>query len=633
MPKKAVAECCLTIALCLGFVSPAAASDWRFWNTADGLAESVVFGLASDGAGHILVKFGDVPGIAVLDGYQVSQIPSPYVYGRLFSSPDKALWSYDAEGIDVRDESGWHKHPDPEVAQFAKTSPMGRTSWYMYSYYRGPGDRMDFAPAGNSSGVILFPDRLVEWSRNTGARRVIRTAAETRLGRFRDLQQSGQGIWVSGDRGIGRLTRVQDGFEWADFPAPDHLTDLVNPIEGAHGELFVSALRPDGKRVLLRFGEGTWTQIFVGGTDQLKGWRGPQNEIWIQNGRRIVERADARPDDLGGGLPITGLTTGVVTQADQNFWLGTTEGVARYSPALWRTPRGLDWASTAVSAITGDKGGRIWFLNGPFLVADDHETWQRYHLPSGARATLITDYLVVLANGDLAARGDSLADIALFHPATGRFRIAAHPEGKRVGFIGARRDGTAWIQVFENDNSKWRLETFDGTRFRQAPFPEITGLTELRTIVEARNGDIWLGSADGLGRIRDGKVHIFGAKDGFADKGVLSAVEDSSGHVILAGAGQHHRVRWPGLSGAAQHRCRRDRYVERRRADLGRVGLRRASLRRRAMGHQHRRRRSAHHRGPGDLLRLPGKGVGRYRSWCQPVLSGGGSGPAGDQHH
>ena len=37
---------------------------------ADGLAESVVFGCSSDGAGRVLVKFGAVPNIAVLDGYR-----------------------------------------------------------------------------------------------------------------------------------------------------------------------------------------------------------------------------------------------------------------------------------------------------------------------------------------------------------------------------------------------------------------------------------------------------------------------------------------------------------------------------------------------------------------------------------
>ena len=42
--------------------------------------------------------------------------------------------------------------------------------------------------------MILFPDRLVEWYRNTGRKRVIRTAAATRLLRFRgDIQTLGPG--------------------------------------------------------------------------------------------------------------------------------------------------------------------------------------------------------------------------------------------------------------------------------------------------------------------------------------------------------------------------------------------------------------------------------------------------------
>jgi diguanylate cyclase (GGDEF)-like protein len=540
MPRSTGAAICLAISL--GFssaVAASAASDWRFWNKTDGLAESVVFGLTSDRMGRVLVKFGAVSNIAVLDGYQVSRIPAPYVYGRIFSSPDKSLWTWDAEGIDIHDSSGWHKRPDAEIAAFAKTGSMLRTPWFMQSYYRGPGDRMDFAPAGNDSGVILFPDRLVEWSRNTGRKRVIRTAAGTRLLRFRDIQMSGPGTWVTGEKGIGHLTPVRDGFEWTDFPAPGHLTDLVNLMEGANGEVFVSALRPDTKHALMRFDGGTWKEIFVGGTDQLKGWRGPENEIWVQDGRQIVELGGVGSSDLGGGIPITGLTTGVVTAPDQNFWLGTTEGVARYSPALWRPPRGLEWAHAAVSAITGDKHGRIWFVSGPFLVVDDHETWHRFHLPSGPRATLLTDSIAVLEDGDLAVRGDSLADIAVFHPGPGpdseKFRIVPHPEGKRIGFMDQRSDGSAWVQVFENDNSKWRLEIFDGTRFLPVDLPAMTSLKDLRTVVETRNGDFWLGAADSLGRIHNGKLRIFGAKDGFTETGVFSAVESAAGRIMFAG--------------------------------------------------------------------------------------------------
>jgi len=56
---------CLAILLISGPAKSArAASPWRFWTKADGLRESVVFGLTSRSDGRILVKFGAVPGIA-----------------------------------------------------------------------------------------------------------------------------------------------------------------------------------------------------------------------------------------------------------------------------------------------------------------------------------------------------------------------------------------------------------------------------------------------------------------------------------------------------------------------------------------------------------------------------------------
>ena len=140
---------CLTILVISGQATPASAAlPWRFWTKADGLHESVVFGLTSENDGRILVKFGAVPGIAELDGYHISEIPAPHVYGRFLESPDKQLWTFDAAGIHVHDASGWHKYPDRELAAFAKTPPMLHTPWFMYSVYRGPEDRLDVVPGG-----------------------------------------------------------------------------------------------------------------------------------------------------------------------------------------------------------------------------------------------------------------------------------------------------------------------------------------------------------------------------------------------------------------------------------------------------------------------------------------------------
>jgi len=169
--------------------------------------ESWVFGLTFDTEGHVVVKHGEVPSESLLDGYRINTIPSKHSYGRLLSPPRTGaianqLWTFDTEGILIHDASGWHKYPDSEIAEFAKSSRMSLIPWYLYSIssYRGAGqnDRMDVIPIGNNSAVIMFPDRLVEWNRVTGQRRPIRAAAQTALTRFLDAQGSSDGgVWLT----------------------------------------------------------------------------------------------------------------------------------------------------------------------------------------------------------------------------------------------------------------------------------------------------------------------------------------------------------------------------------------------------------------------------------------------------
>jgi hypothetical protein len=159
------------------FLPARAASPWRFWTKADGLSESVAFGLTADDTGRIVIKGGNVPSVNILDGYQISDVPSPHVYGRMLASSRQELWTFDATGIKIHDASGWHSYPDSDIAEFARTSPMSRISWFTYSVFRGSEDRMDVVPFGKDSGVIMFPDRLLEWNRLTGQKRRLKIAA------------------------------------------------------------------------------------------------------------------------------------------------------------------------------------------------------------------------------------------------------------------------------------------------------------------------------------------------------------------------------------------------------------------------------------------------------------------------
>jgi diguanylate cyclase (GGDEF)-like protein len=533
----------LAIGLLLGFLPTAeAASYWRFWTRADGLMESVVFGLTADSAGRILVKSGDVPSVSVLDGYQITQLTSPHTYGRFLSSPDRELWTFDAKGIEIHDATGWQAYPDPEIAQFAAASPMLRTPWFVYAYTRGPGDRMDVVPEGRRTGIIMFPDKLVEWDRATGRKKVLRLAAQSRLSRFRDIQASWDGgFWVAGEYGIAHLKKTGDALEWSEFPGPSGVHDFANPMDGRLGEVFVSASKQTGQHVLLHFAgqcvkcRNPWTEVYAGHAGLLKGWRGPDGAIWVQDERRILRINTDGSIGLDEGRVITGLTTAVVSKPDEGFWLGTTNGVARYSPPLWRTPPDLAWADGAVSAINGDNQGRVWFLSGEYLIVNDHDKWSRFRLPSGPRDTVLTDSIDVLENGDLVIRGNSLAAIIVFNPDSRRFRVVQHPEGRKIGWTAKRNAGAVWVQVMEPDGVHWRLEIFDGMDFRSGGQPEFATLRDLKTVLEARNGDIWLGATNGLGMLRDGVLHTFGVQQGFTDTGVFSAVETPGGHIALGG--------------------------------------------------------------------------------------------------
>jgi diguanylate cyclase (GGDEF)-like protein len=533
------------ILLMLVLVSPAhSASPWRYWNKADGLMESWVFGLTSDAEGHVVVKHGEVPSETLLDGYRINTIPSNHSYGRLLSPPQRngaaegELWTFDTEGILIHDASGWHKYPDSDIAGFAKSSRMALIPWYLYSIsrFRGAGqnDRMDVVPIGNHSAVIMFPDRLVEWNRATGKKRLIRIAAQTALKRFLDAQSSFEGgLWLTGENGIAHLEKSGERFDWDELPAPSGLTDLKSPIEGRAGEVFLSGRRPDGKRALFIVQESAWKEVFVGGPEALKGWRGPDGAIWIQRGDQLMQ-LDGSTEASPTKAVASGLTA-VLNEPGQNFWIATNEGIGRYSPSLWRTPSEAAWIDAPVLAINEDREGRVWFLTGKFLIVKDHEKWRRSQLPTGSRSALLIDTLLILENGEVVMRADSLADPVAFNPHTRKFRFVKHPDGKRTGFIARRKAGSIWVQVFEDDGIHWRLQAYDGTKFLPPEsFPLVT-VNDLRLILEARNGDMWIGTPSSLSVLRNGKLSVIGPKEGFADTGVFSAVETANGKLLLGG--------------------------------------------------------------------------------------------------
>ena len=528
----------LVVFLTIVALSPlGVASSWRFWTKADGLAESWTSGLSRDTNGRVVVKHGDVNSATVLDGYQITKIPSRSAFGRLLVSGKGEVWTFDEEGILIYDPSGWHKYPDPEIAAFAKSSRMHEVPWFEYSissYWTGQQkQRMDVLPAGGDTGIILFPDRLIEWTRATGHKRTIRLAAQTGLARFTDAQRSVEGgFWIAGDRGLAHLNRAGDKFEWTEIPIPPHYSNFENAIEGRGGEIFLGARRLDGKRAVIRYANGAWIEIFALDSEAVKGWRGSDGTIWIQHGDHVSELGGV-PQQADTAPMVNGSVTSVLNEPDNTFWMATADGIARYSPPLWRTPNGVRWLDGAVKSMAADSNGRMWFLGEKFLILNDHDRWRRFPLPPTHPDPLLLNQIIELGNGQLILQADS--DLVLFDPVSENFHYVRHPLGKRTGVIGRRRAGGIWVQVFGNDGSQWRLEGFDGARFVGGGPDQMFELADIREILETANGDIWTGSTHALGLLHRGAYRILGSKDGFTDSAAFVAAETPDGHVILGG--------------------------------------------------------------------------------------------------
>ncbi len=68
--------------------------DFRFWNSSDGLGETMTFFVAQGLNNEIIVSNGSVPHFCVLDGYNVKKLPAPHIHPYIQQDSDGNYWSY-----------------------------------------------------------------------------------------------------------------------------------------------------------------------------------------------------------------------------------------------------------------------------------------------------------------------------------------------------------------------------------------------------------------------------------------------------------------------------------------------------------------------------------------------------------
>jgi ligand-binding sensor domain-containing protein/signal transduction histidine kinase len=325
------------------------------------------------------------------------------------------------------------------------------------------------------------------------------------------------------------LWQVQNGecSRATDATAPAALRDACHSIwEDRAGRLWVGA----GDNELLCRNGTNWQEFAVPPTPGLENLsslaEGADGTIWtgsMNNGLYFVQSNRLEHITAAEGLSEDAIRA-LLVDREGNLWVGTAGGglnrVARKSVHAFGRNEGL--TRTKVRGVAEVAPGELWVGT----MGDGLFRWQ-----AGAFTRLEADaefrnYAYV--NALLVARDGSCwvgTGIALHHFVNGRREL--HPEwsskfggGSGLALCEDRQEGV-WVGV---DNQLWRV--------RQGKLERQTNCVvggSIASIVQERDGALWLGTARGLRRFQAGNTRSFGRADGLGSDQVLALHLDAQG--------------------------------------------------------------------------------------------------------
>ncbi|HXS67441.1 MAG TPA: two-component regulator propeller domain-containing protein, partial [Candidatus Polarisedimenticolia bacterium] len=505
-------------------------SDWRIYRASDGMAESPCVSVTVSANEKVLTKHINTNSISELDGYTITSFPSPEIgRNRVYGSPGGQLWTAVPEGLEEFRNGTWRLHPLHDF----DNSFRG-----MIPAVIPP---IPLHVTRQSHVLVLLPDRLMEFNGedpDNPRTTILRLASQSGLKKFLGMTIARDGgVWISGARGLEHTTTAARNLkptdDWQEFPAPTRL-DAQNfqqplPDINADGITCVAESLSSDQKIVAHFDGTNWISQTVG-TQKLRGaWREADGITWV-----VTLNALFQIDNLGSpSAEIEELGTGhyfdLALQTNGVFWIASAEGLLRYSPPLWKSPRALQHISAAVPCVAEDSESRLWFASAGELhslengVDHEHPFYRQLRpVLQGARA------LLPLKNGDLLL--DAGEQLYQFQPFNDTLNPVEFIKNDRQHTLGLFRDGSAAVEITAPGQPGCSLKKYDGTSFQ--PFPADPPDCGFNAFLETQNGDIWLGGDHGAVWFHDKKWQTF--TNNGAPNPIVSFVETAEGKVWAA---------------------------------------------------------------------------------------------------
>jgi len=291
-----------------------------------------------------------------------------------------------------------------------------------------------------------------------------------------------------------QLISVSAGSAIAERPIPSQVDAIQAIVSGARGEIWVG-----GTRGLQCIGNGKQ----CGG---LSGGSGPQSTMLSSRN-------------------VTALIPGAHGASAREMWIGTTTGLALYTNGSIKeigVQEGLGGVN--IHRLFEDRSGALWVMYSHGLA---RITEGRIEI--APPQTSVSDVLAVLedSEGNLWFGTESDGISVLRDQMFSSVSLHQGPSADFIRTMFQDRAGTIWLGT-----SGGGLYSLSDSKM--TPLQASARLSSGVVLSLAETGqDIWVGTPDGLTRIRNGQTELFTSADGLPDNFVRSLFADSDGSLWI----------------------------------------------------------------------------------------------------
>jgi signal transduction histidine kinase len=503
-------------------------ADWRIFRAADGLPENSCVSVTVSASQKVLTKQINPGAIAELNGYSITTFPPPEVNrSRVYESSGSHLWTVTSSGIAEFTDGVWKLHSIPEIAELSKNvAPLLAPT-------------VPIQVVRRSRVLVLLPDKLLllNTEGNGAEISVLQSAERTGLKKFVGMTIAADGtLWISGPHGLehstGTIRNLKADDSWLEFTAPPGMQaeNFYEPIQDLDGDgLTCLAELPGEQNCVVHFENGNWNVQPVN-SERIRGaWRGIDGITWIVTLNKVLQvenfgTASAEINEL-----FNGHYSDVAVQTNGIFWLASSEGLQRYSPPLWKSPRELQSINSPVPCMAEDADSRLWFVSGNALHSLENGNPTEHAFPRNLRPALQNiRNLQPLKNGDLLL--DNGEQLFQFSPRTEALNAIIPRANERQQTLGVFRDGSIAVLTIDSAAQRCRFEKYDGTSFQ--PFPAVPLDCAGSAFIETQNGDLWLGGDHGVFRLHEKQWQTF--SNNIMPSPVVAFVETAGGKLWCA---------------------------------------------------------------------------------------------------